>query len=109
LDGIDAPELKQPHGQDSKQALSALVFGKSVTIKPKTKDRYGRTLARVEADGVDVSLMQAKTGMAWWYKQYSPKDMEISNAEASAKADKRGLWADPSPVAPWDYRKGAKK
>jgi endonuclease YncB( thermonuclease family) len=108
LDGIDAPELKQPHGQDSKQALSSLVFGKSVLIKPKSKDRYGRTIARVEADGVDVSIKQATNGFAWWYRQYAKNDMTLANAESVAKSEKRGLWADSIQIAPWDYRKGVR-
>jgi len=106
LDGIDAPELKQPFGQASRQALSGLVFGQSVTVKPKSKDRYGRTIARIEVDGRDVSLIQAKTGLAWWYQQYAKTDTILSNAQAKAKMEKLGLWSDPTPVAPWDFRKG---
>lgn len=106
LDGIDAPELKQPFGQASKQALSGLVFGQNVTVKPRSKDRYGRTIARIEVGGRDVSLIQAETGLAWWYQRYAKTDTAISAAQNKAKAKKAGLWADPSPVAPWDFRKG---
>jgi micrococcal nuclease len=47
LEGIDAPELKLAFGNVSKQELSRLVFGKSVRLEEKGKDRYGRTLAHV--------------------------------------------------------------
>lgn len=105
LDGIDAPELKQPHGQASKQALSALVFGKTITVKPKSKDRYGRTLARLEADGVDINLQMVATGHAWWYEQYAKNDMLLANAQAKAKAEKAGIWIDPNAIPPWEFRR----
>ena len=105
LDGIDAPELKQPFGQASKQALSALVFGKVITVKPKSKDRYGRTIARLEADGIDINLQMVATGHAHWYEQYAKHDTAIQSAQAQAKTDRRGLWSDPSVIAPWEYRK----
>jgi hypothetical protein len=30
--------------------------------------------------------------------------MAYTKAEDEAQATKRGLWADPAPVAPWEYR-----
>ena len=105
LDGVDAPELKQPHGQASKQALSALVFGKTITVKPKSKDRYGRTIARLEADGIDINLQMVATGHAHWYQQYAKNDMPLANAQAKAKAEKAGIWIDPNAIPPWEFRK----
>jgi len=104
---IDAPELKQPFGQQSKQALSALVFGKDVEIRATGKDRYGRTLARVFVDGTDVNLAMVKAGMAWRFDKYS-KDGAFQTAQEGARAAKRGLWRDPSPIQPWEWRKRGK-
>src|SRR5262249_3187170 len=39
---IDAPEKGQAFGQRAKQAMSELVFGKDVELRPHTIDRYGR-------------------------------------------------------------------
>ncbi len=102
---IDPPELKQPFGQQSKQALSALVFGKDVEIRATGKDRYGRTLARVFVDGADVNLAMVKAGMAWRFDKYS-KDWAFLSAQEGAQRARRGLWVDPAPVAPWEWRKG---
>ena len=102
---IDAPEIKQPFGQQSKQALSALVFGKDVEIRATGKDRYGRTLARVFVDGADVNLAMVKAGMAWRFDKYS-KDRAFLTAQEGAQRARRGLWADAAPVAPWEWRKG---
>lgn len=61
---IDAPEKRQPFGTRSKQSLSELCFGKQAEIKPRVKDRYGRTVARVSCAGVDVNAEQVYRGMA---------------------------------------------
>lgn len=44
---IDTPERKQPYGKKAKQALSKLVFGKRVDLRPVTTDRYGRTVGHL--------------------------------------------------------------
>ena len=108
LHGIDSPELKQPFGQASKQALSGLVFGKNVTVKPDKKDRYGRTIARVETDGQDVSTTMVETGMVHWYQQYAKHDTELQSAQTKAKSAKLGVWSVPDAIAPWEFRKQKK-
>lgn len=107
LDGIDAPELKQPFSQQSKAALSALVFGKVVSLHITGRDRYKRTLAVVMAGGVNVNRELVRLGLAWRYEAYS-KDPALLAAQNSAKAAKRGLWADGEPLAPWEWRKRKK-
>lgn len=47
LSGIDCPEKGQAFGKRAKQAASALVFGKEVTLLTHGQDKYGRTLADV--------------------------------------------------------------
>ena len=79
-----------------------------MVVEWKENDTYGRTLGKVRQDGVDVNLQMVKDGMAWHYKKYS-KSSELSGAEAEAKAGKKGLWADPSPMPPWEFRKLKKK
>jgi hypothetical protein len=50
------------------------------------------------------ALLQA--GLAWWYRKYAPKDKKLAALEAEAQKAKRGLWVEPNPVAPWDWRRG---
>lgn len=104
LEGIDAPELKQPFSQQAKQALSTMVFGKTVSLHVTGRDRYKRTLAVVVADGVNVNLALVRLGLAWRYEAYS-KDAALLIAQNEARAAKRGLWADRAPVPPWEWRK----
>jgi endonuclease YncB( thermonuclease family) len=65
---IDAPEKGQPFGQRAKQALSELVFGEEVELRPHTIDRYGRLVARVLVAGRDVgaALSSMKKARSTW-------------------------------------------
>jgi micrococcal nuclease len=104
LDGIDAPERRQAYGNAAREKLAGLVFGETVLVRAGSKDRYGRTLGTVIVAGQNANLEMVNAGLAWHYKAYS-KDAELSRAEADARKAKRGLWADPAPVAPWEFRK----
>ena len=101
---IDAPEKKQPYGPEAKAALTALLSGHSVTVDYEKKDRYGRIIGQVTADGVDVNRTLVETGMAWVYRDY-PHTVAYEHAEAGAREAHRGLWVDSYPTAPWVYRR----
>lgn len=111
LVGIDAPDPDQVWGDKSYFALAALLNGKDVVIRFRGRDAYGRILGRVIADGKDVGLTQLTNGNAWYMKADAPQLTPPARklypaAEASAKKNRIGLWADPAPVSPWDFRKG---
>ena len=103
---IDAPEKTSPFGTKSKQSLSDLCFGKEAEVRPRAKDRYKRTVARVTCAGIDANAEQVNRGMAWVYRRYA-KDHDLYVLEHGAKAGKRGLWADSSPTPPWQWRKNS--
>lgn len=111
LVGIDAPESKQAFGTVSRKHLSDLVFNKQVTVEYDKTDGYGRTLGKVLVGGRDVNLEQIKAGLAWHYKYYEneqpPEDRQLyAEAELGARTAKQGLWVDPNPIPPWDFRRG---
>jgi len=103
LHGIDAPEIGQPFGTKSREALGALTVRKTATLHLHGRDRYGRDLARVEVDGVDVNVELVKDGLAWHYVRYD-KSPELAKAEREARDAKRGVWADKEPMPPWEWR-----
>jgi len=106
LYGIDCPEKAQAFGQKAKQATSALVFGKEVTIQMHGKDKYKRTIADVLLpDGTNVNHALVKDGWCWWYRKYATEDKELQRLEQDARDAKKGLWADTAPVPPWEWRK----
>ena len=119
LTGIDAPERGQPFGTTSTKSLASMVAGKDVLVESRKSDRYGRVLGKVWVQPSDcpscdktlnVNHAQILSGMAWWYRYYakdqSPEDRgRYESAENEAKARGWGLWSDPSPISPYDWRK----
>jgi endonuclease YncB( thermonuclease family) len=112
LSAIDAPELSQDFGLQSRAALRALVLGRPVSIAYSDTDRYGRLLGQVFVDGcVDVNLHMVKTGAAWFYRAYqcdvlAVQRAALEQAESHARLAHEGLWANPAPVSPWVFRNG---
>jgi len=79
-----------------------------MTVQSTGTDKYGRTLANIILpDGRSLSQELVRQGCAWWFKKYS-KDQALAKLEADARQKKIGLWADPNPVPPWDWRKSQK-
>lgn len=110
LFGIDSPERGQPYSQAARAELSRLVKGKTVRLEVRDHDSYGRTVARVFADGVDVNLAMVREGAAWVYRKYS-KDKALLAAEENARRARRGLWGldGAEPVPPWEWRHAGRR
>ena len=110
LIGIDAPEKKQAFGSVSRQSLADLIFGKTVTIETSKVDRYKRELGKVWIGSADANLEQVRAGLAWHYKQYEREQpfgdrRAYALAEREAQTARRGLWREPAPIPPWEFRK----
>ena len=114
LTGIDAPERGQAYGTKSKEHLSDSVAGKFVVVEYDKYDRYERILGKVLLSGEDMNLEQIRAGLAWHYKKYQGDQtisdrVKYSDAELDARRHERGLWGDPAPMAPWDYRQAKRE
>jgi endonuclease YncB( thermonuclease family) len=103
LDAIDAPEVGQPFSRQARLQLRTLAFGRNVTARVVERDRYGRLVARATVGLADLSEEMVRHGLAWHYSRYSP-DRHLAELEQQARRQRRGLWADPNPVAPWLHR-----
>ena len=102
---IDCPEKKQAFGTKAKQFASDLCFGKMARVLPQPKkDRNGRIIAEIWVGKICVNKELVKNGLAWHYKRYS-SDSEYTRLELQARQLKRGLWKDPYPIPPWQWRK----
>lgn len=107
LENIDAPEKGQAFGQKAKKALSDMVFKREVQLVISGQDRYHRTLAVVYYNNQNINLTMVKKGMAWAYKQYL-RDPIYLTEQSRAQSRRIGLWADPNPMMPSDWRKAQK-
>jgi endonuclease YncB( thermonuclease family) len=106
LHRIDAPEAGQDFGDRAKRMASELAFGKEVMVRERDKDRFGRVIAEIILpDGKSLNREMVRGKMAWWYKRYAPGDREPERLQAEAKAAKRGLWSQPDPTPPWEWRR----
>ncbi|MCU0708540.1 MAG: thermonuclease family protein [Pirellula sp.] len=104
VEGTDAPELKQPYGKESAEALRKLILDRKVRITWTKKDNFGRRLAQVFAEDVSINHRMIRDGHAWHFKRYNQSKV-LAELEEEARKDRRGLWGTENPQAPWDYRK----
>jgi endonuclease YncB( thermonuclease family) len=106
LYGIDAPENGQTFSVKSKDYLKQILDRKNVQIKIVENDRYGKSVALVYADKVNVNETLVKNGVAWVCPQYCKLIFckEWNNYQQIAKALKMSLWEEREPVPPWEYR-----
>lgn len=105
---IDAPEKAQPYGQRSRQALSGICFGEQALITEVDTDRYGRTVADVSCNGEDAGSRMVSEGWAWVYDYNhlaTRRGGGLFELQERAQARRAGLWADPQPTPPWEWRK----
>lgn len=80
-----------------------------MTVSPVgDPDRYGRTVARVTLRDRDVAADLIAAGLAWHWTRYD-SSVGYARAEAQAQRDGAGLWSDPRPVPPWEWRKMTKE
>lgn len=102
---IDCPETAQNFGPEAREIGQAVLFNKTVTLHPKTVDRYGRLVADVVTeDGYSYSEYMLKKGAAWHYKAYD-SNPKLAQLEAEARDNRVGLWSYARPQPPWDYRR----
>jgi len=110
LFGVDCPEKSQDFGTRAKQFTSGIVFGKDVQVLVEDTDRYGRTVGTVMLAGKTLNEELVKAGFAWVYSQYCKKPIcnQWKQYEEAARNAKIGLWSQPNPTPPWEFRHGAK-
>ncbi len=104
---IDSPEKRnsQPFGNNAKKALSDLCFSQNVLVYPQKYDRYKRLIAIIiNSKKQTVNQEMVKVGMAWHFKKYS-SDVTYAVLENNARKNRIGLWKEPNPIAPWEWRK----
>jgi endonuclease YncB( thermonuclease family) len=110
LAGIDCPERGQDFGTKAKAALAGRVAGETVAVQWDKRDRYKRIVGKVMDEEGDANLSLVRAGLCWWYRKYAheqtPEDRRLYEAaEDRARREGRGLWRDPHPVPPWEWRR----
>jgi len=115
---IDAPEMAQPsrqrpgqpYARAARTALTRFIAGKTLTLACFETDTYGRHVCDVPLpDGkrtTTVSQRMVAQGLAWANRQRPQflRDPSLARLERTARTEKRGLWRDRRPIAPWIWR-----
>ena len=121
LAGLDAPEVShgrskpgQPYGPEAGARASELVAaeGMKIVVNVEDVDPYGRLVGWVllpSRGNASLNEMLIEEGWAWWYERYYPDLVHLGRKQARARAARLGLWADPDPVPPWDFRRSQRQ
>ena len=116
LAGVDAPEVShgaskpaQAYGPEAAGRAKELVAaeGMSAHVRVEDVDPYGRIVGWIVLESRHTTLNEIllDEGYAWWYERYYPDRADLGKRQAAAQAARRGLWADPNPVPPWEFRR----
>lgn len=115
LANIDAPESGgradrpgQPYAKKSRDALSAMVLNKTMTLECFEKDHYDRHVCNIPlSEGKTANEKMVANGWAWAYTGSNERylrDKNLKKVQAKAKKDNLGLWQGTKPIAPWTWR-----
>ncbi len=114
IHAIDAPELAQDFGRESRENLRALIANQQVEVRKHDTDQFQRIVGSVfisekNTGPKDIGLAQIAGGFAWHFKQYQkeqPADerQAYAQAEETARSSRLGLWRENNPLPPKDYR-----
>jgi endonuclease YncB( thermonuclease family) len=106
--GVDAPEMGQVFGDVARKHLADLVYDKSVLVEYSGIDADHSVNGRVSFEGVDIGAQMIRDGAAWAdpsnQHRLSETDREVyQQSEYAARGERRGLWQQENPVAPWEF------
>lgn len=104
LHGLDAPEICQAFGVQSRDALASRLLRRKVEVDVRAQDAYERTLARVSLQGQDIGSWLVAGGWAW-SSGFRHRAGPYAQEQGIARGERRGLWAGDSPVDPRRFRK----
>jgi micrococcal nuclease len=101
LSGVDAPEIKQDYGSESRKCvLDLLQSAKAISLSCLGKS-YHRRVCEILVDSKDAGSLLVEQGCAWDEPKYSKG--RYKSHELKAKEKKVGIWKT-SPIRPNCFR-----
>ena len=109
LVGVASPQVNQSYGAIARQHLADLILNKYVVVRYSSL-RDGYIVGQVLLEGMDIGAQMLRDGVGWYNKadEANLSDIErqiYEKSQDAARSERRGLWQDESPVAPWDFGK----
>ena len=109
--GVDAPEMNQAFGDVAKKHLADLVLDKSVVVEYSGIAGDSSLQGRVLLNNSDIGAQMIRDGAAWFEpntNRLSTTDRDVyQQSELAARSERRGLWQEENPTAPWEFVKAA--
>lgn len=100
--GVDAPDQNKCYSDEATKILEKELTTKTITYERFGYDGYGRILAKVFVDGVNVEDILVATGAAKTYDAFTVHDklkpspeyvQRLKMIEEKAKKEKLGVWS----------------
>jgi len=111
LQHIDSPEEGQPYNEIAKKHLADLILGKEICFYlNQIDDNENLWIGDAYGGQMNVGRQMVRDGVAWYNDSNNSLLDELDQrlfleSEQAARTERRGIWQDPTPVAPWDYRR----
>jgi micrococcal nuclease len=97
LGDIDAPEGAEPFSARARESLVTLCEHRRAILDEIEVGKARHISAYVRCAGVDASIEQVRRGMARVVATDLPRGSPLPQAQAEAKAGRRGLWGGDTP------------
>lgn len=109
LKSIAPPAAGQPFCGVARDHLKALVLDKAVMVE-YTHLADGYLEAKIFLNGIDIGSQMLRDGAVWYDHarayELNESDRDLyAKCEQAARSEKRGLWQQDSPVAPWEFQR----
>lgn len=105
--GVDAPEMNQAFGDVAKKHLADLILDKSVLVEYSGIASDSSLTGRVLLNDADIGAQMIRDGAAWFdtnTNRLSGTERDVyQQSEQAARNERRGLWQQENPVAPWEF------
>lgn len=107
LYGINGPDGGQAYAGAAKQALSSLVYGRTVSVRKYDIDGHDRVIGVVTLDGADMNGHMLSKGLAWVEPRFCHAEICAGyvEMESAAREGRAGFWSDGRDGHPRDWGK----
>lgn len=106
---MDAPERAQPFGAEATHWAETSLLGRRVVLTVQNVDQHGRMVTQLSVEGEghmwDVGATLARSGLGWLDPRYGEDRESLREDQELAESEGMGLWAQPNPMPPWDWRR----
>lgn len=103
LFGVDAPEPRQPFGEQAREFIAEALLNRVVEVEPAGAASRKVIVARIRIGRRVINEALLEAGLAWHYRAQD-RTKHYEELERVARGEGRGLWAVKGRIPPWTWR-----